>query len=158
MEIQAYLKHSAMSMVCNRNFIFFDEGYTYDKQNKTKSIGGIHDVTTLDSGFGFRVSMVKRACALTGGYPTCFHAPPHHSAGAPPKPWPFGFRFLWTLRPGPTTSLFQWSVHLDMATRSGEVATIDGGGAARARVSERSAGPPPVASACQYQSTVWLWD
>ena len=31
--------------------------------------------------------------------------------------------------------------------RSGDVATTDGGGAARARVSERSAGHPPVASA-----------
>ena len=34
-----------------------------------------------------------------------------------------------------------------MATRSGEVATMDGGGAARARARERSAGRPPVASA-----------
>ena len=31
--------------------------------------------------------------------------------------------------------------------RSGDVATTDGGGAAQARVSERSAGRPPVASA-----------
>ena len=37
-----------------------------------------------------------------------------------------------------------------MATRSGEVATMDGGGAPRGRARERSAGRPPVASALRY--------
>ena len=98
--------------------------------------------------------MVKCACAFTEGvYPTCLHAPLtiHTRArvrGQIPPPLALHPNHnLLGFRPGPTTSFFQLPAHLDLE-RSGEAATTDGGGAARARGSERSAGRPPVASVC----------
>ena len=92
-----------------------------------------------------------------GGYPTCFHAPPHQlrartrsrtiptPAGAPPNLQPLaGLGFF---EPSGLAQQPRSFKYRPIWIRSGDVATTDGGGAARARVSERSAGHPPVASA-----------
>ena len=97
--------------------------------------------------------MVKCACAFTGGGLSNLPSrPPYHSHARTrprtnPTPALYPNHNLLGFRPGPTTSFFQLPALLDLE-RSGEAATTDGGGAARARGSERSAGRPPVASVC----------
>ena len=115
---------------------------------KTGSKTAVSPEQKRQKGLGFRVSMVK--CAGRGLSNLPLRPLTIHTRVRGQIPPPLALHpnhNLLGLRPGPTTSFFQSPAHLDLE-RSGEAATTDGGGAARARGSERSAGRPPVASVC----------